>query len=350
MPGVRTNVGGSGAGTRRAFTLVELLVVITIIVILIGILIPALGSARNSARKASTRTLMTTVSTAIQQFRSSQNRLPGYFSQSELGFGGNSSAMTSMENALLDLMGGVLKPDADITRGKQLIKIDVLTSTGTKSVKVDVLGVGSSEGPGYLSLPAKGVGTKQGGANGLGSARIDLDQIGRLEERSGDKFSMPDVLDAWGKPLMLWAKNESAGASPRFALQSSPSSSAAPQGLFYWWSNQGYLGAPSQRTNSVLGGLKALPDLERSLAGVLGHSSFPDANAPPDTPAPLSPKGDFVLHSAGVDGVFCNNSDGAIKTVRYVPNAGNAPAAWYTETPKSWLALDEADDIVEGGG
>ncbi len=351
MPSENAGAGVRGGGVRRGFTLVELLVVISIIVVLISILLPALGSARNSARKASTRALMTTVSTSIQQFRSSQNRLPGYFSQSELGFGGNVSAFTTMENALLDLMGGVLSPSASTAGKPQFIQIDALTPSGSKTVKVDVLAVGSSEGPGYLSLPAKGVGTKQGGANGLGSAKIDVDQVARdAAERSGQKYSMPDVLDAWGKPIMLWAKNESAGASPRFALKSSPASANAPQGLFYWWSNRGYLASPSQKPNSALGSDATDNDLLRSMAGILGHGSFPDANAPADAPAPAAPKGDFVLQSAGVDGVFCNNKNGVLKTIRYLPTSGAVPTAWFGEPAKPWMTLDEIDDIIEGGG
>ena len=93
--------------SRPGFTLIELLVVIAIIAVLIALLIPAVGGARESARKTSTKALMTAVANGVNQFRTDKGRLPGYFSQNELGNTDNRTGMTSMQNAIIELAGGI---------------------------------------------------------------------------------------------------------------------------------------------------------------------------------------------------------------------------------------------------
>lgn len=295
------------------FTLVELLVVVAIIAVLVAILLPALGGARTAARKSTTNSLMLSVRTAIDQFKSSQGRLPGYFSAKEMGSSANSSGFTTMENALLDLMGGV-SPNAPQSE-RQIIT----RSIGSKEVVIDTLAVGSPSGPGYLSLPAKGIDSNQGGANGLGPARRNVDQL-----NSGDpatEYEMPDVLDAWGKPIILWSKNETAGSKPDFAKMQSPASTNQTQALFYWQSNAGYLAAPSQENTSLLGTSNTDTDVVFSIEALLGHPSFPDPTATPANSKPAAPLGEYVLQSAGPDGIYLSKNAGsnALKQAVYAP-------------------------------
>lgn len=54
---------------RRAFTLIELMVVVGIIVLLVGILIPSLSAARNAAKKADTKAEMNGLATGLETYR-----------------------------------------------------------------------------------------------------------------------------------------------------------------------------------------------------------------------------------------------------------------------------------------
>lgn len=347
--------------TRRpGFTLIELLVVIAVIAVLIAILIPAINGARNSARKTTTTAILTTVSNAISQFKSQNNRLPGYFSQAELGNSGNTTSFTSMENALLDLSGGV---DAGATPGPpQIIDITLNLANGAKMVRVNTLKVGASDGPGYLNMTAKGVGTAGPQTSGMAPVQAGKDQMDDpVTYAAGAKYQFPDIIDAFGRPIILWARNESAGTDPppEFALRSAPDTPATndPPALFYWWANRGYLAAPFQDANSAIGGNgmgpNSTPDALRTMAALLGDPVFPNPTIGPtntdpiNTPVPLSPRGDFVLQSGGPDGIFLHHNDEPTLEYRYLPAGASIPASWSGES--DWKTINQTDDLIQAG-
>lgn len=338
--------------TRRGFTLIELLVVISIIAILIALLIPAIGGARSSARKTSTASLMNAVSNGVNQFRTDKGRLPGYFSQNELGDSDNRTGLTSMQNAMLELGGGVA-PEAD-TSLPNVISIGIKPGL---NLRVDTASVGNAEGPGYLAIPVRARGSNQGARGGIAPAEKGRDKFWNY---GGNKQDIPEVLDFWGRPLVLWMKNETAGPNPQFAEISSDSKKA----LFYLHSNAGIFGINANDTvhasQSVLGAsLVGSNNLRiKSLQGLLGHPAFPNPDSSlPDgaNSEPKSPLADFVVHSAGADEIFLSQStgegatSGGLQGVIYKPFFEQLIAAGRTNDIGRRLPLDQFDDLIQGG-
>ncbi len=329
---------------QRGFTLIELLVVVAIIAVLVAILLPALGGARNAARRSATDNLMLTVRTSIDAFRSAKGRLPGHFSARQMADStDNKSSLTTMENALLDLMGGIVAVNSNPTTSgePQVRKVTI----GSSYIWVDTLALGSPEGPGFLSIPALSTKGAGGGANGLGPARREIQQI--EDPDATGKNEIPDVLDAWGSPIILWSKNEAAGANPRFADDEARPSSQ-PQALFYHYSNHAYLNVSSQGDKSILSESSGISptDLVRTLEALLGHPSFPKADATPANSEPAVPIGDYLLHSAGKDQIFLWNSGSAtLKQAVYEPRLIADPSSDDTGKPISFF-----DDLTMPGG
>src|SRR5688500_17446134 len=62
---------------RRAFTLIEILVVIGIIVLLAGILVPMVGRAMRQAKQTRTAADLQSIATALEAFKTDHGSYPG---------------------------------------------------------------------------------------------------------------------------------------------------------------------------------------------------------------------------------------------------------------------------------
>jgi prepilin-type N-terminal cleavage/methylation domain-containing protein len=337
---------------RSAFSLVEILVVIAIIVIIISIVVPSLGLVRTASRKTATQSLITDVSNASAQFETDNRRLPGYFSAREMGDatndpGSGGRGFTGMQNALVDLAGGVTTSTSN-----SLVVGPFAAAQANRNVRVDLAQIGATR-PGnkaYFAIPARNFTATTNATAQLG------DQAHR---------DLPSLSDAFGTPLLFWSIDESPAAAPTRWQDMAQLTSNAQQARFYWASNAAILRSTSlgrqatdNNTKSLIGGAASNP--AQSLAGALGSPGAPSDNRL----FPLTSRGKFVVMSAGADGIFFNReskywkaraAEDAILDYRFnhfVPpgNPGTPRPLDATTGPFAPDMLQGFDDVITQGG
>ena len=328
------------------FSLVEMLLVIAVIALLIAMLMPALAGARDSALRVKTQSMMADLTNAAQRFgNDNAGRNPGYFSESLMGHRDNEGiGMSAMENAMLELGGSAAilgrrgeegvptaDPDLGIIELTPSMNADVLPVV----VNINLIGAeGAYYSPDLKFWKAQ---VHEGGNNAAGQSGTPVGEGQEL---------MPDLLDAWGNPLLAWAKDPAAPSSilatgdpDEVYTQIARLNSDGIGGLgdatgpawFYLASNAAFLEAPAfgdsgidmagdpagGRASTLGSGVLSDMDRLRTLGSILASSSSfqldPNVDGLEDATYnqvfPTHARGRFIVHSAGSDGVFLNHQD-----------------------------------------
>ncbi|HMN40616.1 MAG TPA: prepilin-type N-terminal cleavage/methylation domain-containing protein [Phycisphaerales bacterium] len=333
---------------RRAFTLVELLTVLGILAIVIAIIIPAMNLARRAAKNSDSLNTLSNLSKAISMFHNDKSRYPGYFSPRQMATAVNRDArgFTTMENMMLDLMGGIRPAGPRTIDGQGRLTIGAVgpgnnapNSPNADQVFVEyaAMGAQSQSGSGVISGTYFVTDGKRMAVQGYsynGSAWV-TDTTKRLPASPEDHFANPVLVDSFGQPILAWAQDETPSGGEFAAENFAPATPAGAK--FYWAQNAGFLkgvaslGKLAENQNftpgngsggSLLAADAAIANRLQTMYALLGNPAAPDdAFASPNF-RPATGRGPIVLHAAGADGVFVGNRDrgGKAGVVTYVPN------------------------------
>ena len=204
--------------SRRAFTLVEILVVIAIIAVLMGVLIAAMSGVTDATKATKTKAQMTALVDSIEKHRLQHRKLPGpipelilAYHNHEAAHGSGEMMISSTENILLGLMGGYRIQDGDNVEGQGYYD-DLLATDGwfelqldapnnqTFTIKLNPSHVGN--GPvvdGIMYDPI---------SSGL---EIGFNEISKQYGYKEGDVNLPDVLDGWGNPIVSFKRGNTLG-------------------------------------------------------------------------------------------------------------------------------------------
>lgn len=289
---------------RRAFTVIELLVVVAIIAVLAGLLLAALNAARERGQISSTQAAMEAFRAGCEAFQQEHGQLPGVIPEETLindaAANGDMPKISSMENALLHLMGGyALSTDPaafDGLDGPNVIELDFAEpGGGTLTLRVDPTRIG--EGPRIRGRQYEPYFTPSPGS----LLAVDGQLSGAIDDPR-----LPDLVDAWGQPIGFMRRIRPLGTLVR-SPGASDTAQFDPTGLLPYVTADriGRLAklqeysASGNVEGSVLTGLEDEPEARDNLARLIRNPAFDD-----------QARGTFVLMSAGPDGIYFSAADG----------------------------------------
>jgi prepilin-type N-terminal cleavage/methylation domain-containing protein len=355
---------------RRAFTLIELMVVLLIIAVIIAIVLPALGGIRSKARATTTQQQLVGITTAAGVFFNDNRRQPGHFTARDMGHSDNAlRGLSAMQNVMFDLAGGIVA-EGNVP---QPMTGDIQVGPGTAPaqmvwVRPDLLGTASAGSKSYYTPDAK--------------HWVAQDSAGQMAG-APEHGQLPSVVDDFRNPILAWVQDETAVGQVTQATDFAKAQIANNNdrsARFYWQSNSAFLGATALGARatdqtgadgSIIGanGSSAPTNAAESLCGLLGSPAYPyrDPAGGSTAPAiPLAPRGAFMVHSAGPDGIFMGRKDRGAKQfdlatapyinyqINFVNKAnGNETTAAdiYTDKDGKREIIDivkRFDDILEG--
>lgn len=303
---------------RRAFTLVELLVVIALIGVLAALLLSALSSAQQRARATQTTSTMEAFAAACETFFQDHGQYPGVVPEALLAQDAEANdgipRISSLENALYHMMGGYrilgVHPDYAQFNGYEMSFGNGNNEITVKfAINSELLGdgplIGGRQYPSYFTPPE-------------GTLVKAFGQV-------GDEENLVDVVDAWGQPLALLRRQRTVGVLPngeggnngnpetwQFRTEgAAPYFEAGASGLGELRRQQLYIpcDAPANPPppTSILS--QENPDFERNVGRILANPAIREGAGGLNS-LYTQPRGSMLLLSAGSDGIFFSTVDG----------------------------------------
>jgi len=322
---------------RRAFTMTELMVVIGVIAVLAGMLLAAMGGVRRMAMVTTTQSTMTEFSKACDTFQLEHGRYPGAIPENviaDAALSGN-PPITSTENALLDLMGGYrvegpntgipIDWDTDFACSPPQV---ICHTLGAWEIRVDKNRLG--EGPQLFGKPYSPYFTPSESQVGIAQGQV-----------SSSAYQLPDLLDAWGQPIIFLRRARPSGWLVGLDTDWTPRPQFYMQGMLPYTTSEklGEFG----KNQLALSILNTAPEPEATFAQILRHPSLGDYGSIPLAQAGTA-RGSYILISAGPDGIYFSEQDGPGTTALPVTDI-------VTGEYENPTIVKEYDDIrIFGGG
>jgi len=343
---------------RHGFTMTELMVVVAIIAVLAGILLTAMGGVRRRALSTQTESTMQEFAKACEAFQIEHNRYPGVIPEQALvEISDPATEISGTENALLHLMGGyrVLTP-FDPDTGPIVDEYDNY-GNGSTGVREYSFGTGSNLWDLKVDINRIGEGPKIDGkiyapyfTPSEAALQAVEGQIGGPDNPEDEHPRLPDLVDAWGQPIVFVRRARSTG--PLVGDTANPPPPQSPPQFItasmkpYTESDKLGRARADQTEQSIL---SHAPDTEQLsiFAQIIRHPAFGD----PAEPLNGTARGAFVLFSAGPDGVYFSRKDGPGSPKNAIAGSGPDSLSYEDLLELGPQVVQEFDDLrVFGGG